>query len=80
MRKQRFTLEELSRYNGKNGAPIFVACQGKVYDVSRSFLWQSGTHQVLHTAGADLTRSLDQAPHDVDVLARFPIVGMLDGS
>lgn len=36
-----------------------------------------GRHQVLHTAGADLTASLDQAPHGADLLERVPVVGML---
>ena len=59
---RRFTRKELARYNGKDGAPAFIAYEGKVYDVSRSFLWQDGRHQVLHTAGVDLTAGLDQAP------------------
>jgi len=77
MQKGRFTKKELSRYNGKDGAPTFIACKGKVYDVSRSFLWQNGRHQVIHTAGIDLTSSLDHAPHGVDLLKRFPMVGTL---
>jgi len=72
---QKFTKEELARYNGKDGAPAFIAYQGKVYDVSRSFLWQKGRHQVLHHAGADLTDDLDQAPHGADLLERVPVIG-----
>jgi predicted heme/steroid binding protein len=68
---RRFTEEELARYNGKDGAPA-------LYDVSHSFLWQDGRHQVLHTAGVDLTASLDQAPHGADLLERYPVIGMLD--
>jgi len=41
-------------------------------------LWQDGRHQVLHTAGVDLTASLDQAPHGTDLLERFPVIGLLD--
>jgi predicted heme/steroid binding protein len=52
---QKFTKNELAQYNGKDGAPAFIAYEGKVYDVSHSFLWQDGRHQVLHTAGVDLT-------------------------
>ncbi len=77
MEKRRFTKEELRRYNGKDGAPAFVAFEGKVYDVSDSFLWQNGRHQAIHDAGVDLTGSLDQAPHGADLLKRFPIVGTL---
>ena len=72
-----FTTKELSRYNGKNGAPTYVAYRGKVYDVSSSPLWRNGRHQVLHYAGRDLTESLEQAPHGVEMLERFPVVGMI---
>jgi predicted heme/steroid binding protein len=74
---RQFTKKELGQYNGKDGAPTFIAYEGKVYDVSRSFLWQDGRHQVLYTAGADLTASLDQAPHGADLLERFPVIGLL---
>ncbi|MBC8447605.1 MAG: cytochrome B5 [Chloroflexi bacterium] len=74
---REFTKEELARYNGQDGAPAYIACQGKVYDVSDSFLWQMGRHQVLHDAGVDLTDDLDQAPHGADLLQRVPVVGGL---
>ncbi len=74
---REFTIHELRRYNGKDGSPPFVACEGKVYDLSESFLWRGGRHQVLHSAGADLTTALIQAPHNADLLARFPVVGIL---
>ena len=73
----RFTREELAQYNGKDGAPAYIAYRGGVYDVTNSFLWQRGRHQVLHMAGQDLTGSLDQAPHGEDLLDRVPIVGVL---
>jgi len=75
---KEFTEEELARYNGKNGAPAYVAYKGKVYDVSDSFLWRNGSHQVLHNAGADLTEAIEQAPHSADVLKKFAMVGVLD--
>ncbi|HHS97467.1 MAG TPA: cytochrome B5 [Chloroflexi bacterium] len=77
---RRFTLEDLARYDGKDGQPAYIAYGGRVYDVSESFLWQGGRHQVLHDAGTDLTAALDQAPHGEDLLERFPIVGLLIGS
>jgi len=72
-----FTRKELAQYSGKNGTPAFIAYNGKVYDVSSSFLWQNGNHQVLHNAGVDLTDSLERAPHGADMLERFPVVGTL---
>jgi predicted heme/steroid binding protein len=74
---KEFSKEELARYDGRNGLPAYVAYNGKVYDVTGSFLWKDGGHQVLHRAGADLTDALEQAPHDGDVLEKFPIVGTL---
>lgn len=75
---RRFTKKELAQHDGKDGAPAFIAYEGKVYDVSRSFLWQHGRHQVLHTAGVDLTASLDQAPHGADLLERFSVIGVFN--
>ncbi len=71
------TLDELARYNGRSGAPGYIAFQGKVYDVSHSFLWQEGRHQVVHAAGKDLTGELKAAPHGAAMLERLPMVGTL---
>jgi predicted heme/steroid binding protein len=76
---KEFTKETLAQYNGKNENPVYVAYMGKVYDVSDSFLWKDGAHQVLHNAGLDLTDALEQAPHGRDVLEKFPIIGILSG-
>jgi len=73
-----FTKEELSRYNGSNGAPAFVAFRGLVYDVTRSFLWRHGKHQVTHLAGRDYAGSLEGAPHGEEPLQRFPVVGRME--
>jgi predicted heme/steroid binding protein len=72
-----FTKETLLRYNGKDGRLAFIAHDGKVYDVSVSFLWRNGTHQFRHHAGQDLTDDLKQAPHGESMLEKFPIVGEL---
>ena len=48
-----FTQAELRQYTGKDGAPADIAYKEKVYDVSNSFLWQKGKHQVVHFAGND---------------------------
>jgi predicted heme/steroid binding protein len=74
---REFTEEELAQYDGKDGTPAYIAYKRKVYDVTHSFLWQRGRHQVLHQAGADLTDSLSEAPHGDDLLERIPIIGTL---
>jgi predicted heme/steroid binding protein len=74
---KEFTKEELAKFNGKNGAPIYIAHKGKVYDVSNSSLWEGGEHQGMHVAGADMTKDITDAPHESEVLERFPEVGTL---
>jgi len=71
-----FTKEELRKYDGSGGI-AYIEYAGKVYDVSHSFHWKKGIHQVTHYAGCDLTDALRQAPHGADMLERFPIVGEL---
>jgi len=73
---KKFTEEELRKYDGSNGV-TYIACYGKVYDVSASYHWRKGIHQVMHQAGCDLTKAFEQAPHDISLLEKFPIVGDL---
>lgn len=70
-------MEELARFDGRDGRPAYLAYAGKVYDVTDSFLWRDGRHQALHRAGQDLTEALGQAPHGPELLERFPVVGIL---
>jgi predicted heme/steroid binding protein/uncharacterized membrane protein len=72
-----YTLEELSEKNGEQGRPSFVAVDGKVYDVSSSKRWPQGTHMKRHQAGSDLSVDIQSAPHGLDVLDRFEMVGKL---
>ncbi len=74
---KEYTMEEVAKANGQGGAPTLFVYQGKVYDVSKSDLWVDGNHEEMHTAGRDLTAEIVDAPHDEDVLRRFPIVGIL---
>jgi predicted heme/steroid binding protein len=74
---KKFSREELQKYYGSRGIS-YVAYRGKVYDVSKSFHWKRGVHQVLHKAGQDLTDALEDAPHTTTLLFRFPVVGELE--
>jgi predicted heme/steroid binding protein len=74
---RRFTLEELAQYNGKDGQPCYVAYLGQVYDVTGSRLWRNGVHVRAHNAGEDLTANMPAAPHADDVMARYPVVGVI---
>jgi predicted heme/steroid binding protein len=71
------TLEELSRYNGRDGSPAYIAYQGLVYDVSGSYYFRKGRHWIEHSAGCDLSEEIISAPHDDTLLQKFPVVGSL---
>ena len=74
---QEFDRAELEKYDGKDGRPIYIAYKGKVYDVTNSKLWKNGLHMKRHHAGEDLTADIQGAPHEPDVLERYPQVGIL---
>jgi predicted heme/steroid binding protein/uncharacterized membrane protein len=74
---KEFTSEELSSFNGKDSRPVYIALQGKVYDVSQSPLWSKGLHMNRHPAGKDLAGEISAAPHGTEVLERYPQVGDL---
>jgi len=74
---RKFTVEELKAFNGENGKPIYIAYKGRVINVTGSKMWRGGLHMKLHRAGADLSSEIARAPHGLDVLDRFPQVGIL---
>jgi len=74
---QEFDIAELEKFDGSNGKPVYVAHKGKVYDVSNSKLWKNGLHMKRHHGGHDLTADIQGAPHEPDVLERYPQVGTL---
>ena len=74
---KEFTSEELAQFDGENGKPVYIAHEGKVYDVSASKMWKTGTHMKRHHSGQDLTTDIQGAPHTPEVFQRFSQVGML---
>jgi len=76
-----FTLEELSKYNGKNGMPVYNAVDGIVYDFSNVGPWKTGKHMGIHTGGSDLSEAFNKkAPpfhRQKKVLDKLPRVGIL---
>ena len=74
---KEFDAEELQSFDGKDGKPIYVAFEGRVYDVSKSPLWAKGIHMNRHQPGRDLTSAIPAAPHGSEVFERYPQVGVL---
>jgi predicted heme/steroid binding protein/uncharacterized membrane protein len=74
---KEFDAESLGKCDGKDGNPVHIAYQGKVFDVSDSALWQGGTHMNRHQAGRDLSIDFEAAPHGEEVFERYPQVGVL---
>lgn len=73
-----FTLEELAKYNGKDGNRAYVAVDGIVYDVTDVPPWKGGEHQGRVSAGKDLSKEIeDLSPHGKSVLEDLPVVGTL---
>jgi len=75
--EKKFTLEELKKYDGKDGRPAYIAYKGKVYDVTDNYLWIEGNHQGQHEAGKDLTEEMALAPHGEETLQRVKLIGVL---
>ncbi len=79
-KKTRLTLEELSRFDGSEKKPAYIAYKGQIYDVSSSKLWVEGNHVRKRPVGYDLTGALRTAPHGEEKILRTPLVGELISS
>ncbi len=73
----KYSAEELSHFDGREGRPAFIAYKGMVYDVTKSRLWKDGSHLKKHNAGSDLTELLKTAPHGEEKVLAMPAAGTL---
>ena len=71
-----YTLEELSKFDGKEGRLSYVAVDGIVYDVSESKAWKDGEHSGFQ-AGKDLTEEIKKSPHGIEAMDNVIEVGKL---
>ena len=74
------TIEELSKYNGKNGEKSYVAIDGIIYDTTNAKGWKDGVHtksggKVM--AGTDASLQIEKSPHKKEVLKDLKKVGKL---
>jgi predicted heme/steroid binding protein len=68
---------ELSQADGVRSSLIWIAYNGKVYDVKSSPLFRGGKH-FRHPAGTDLSDQMIKAPHLKAVLDKFEVIGILE--
>ena len=73
-----FTETELSRYNGKDGNPAYVAVNGIVYDVTNNAAWGGATHFGL-AAGTDVTSQFASCHAGQPILSKLKVVGKMAG-
>ena len=71
-----YTRQQLALRNGQDKPEVWVAFEGKIYDVTSSRLWRNGKHYE-HWAGQDLTDELKDAPHSQSVFEKFVVIGIL---
>lgn len=71
-----FTLKELSKFNGKDSNPAYVAIDGAVYDVTNNAAWAAASHFGL-TAGKDLSAEFTSCHSGQPILNKLKVVGKL---
>jgi predicted heme/steroid binding protein len=75
--KGDLTVDDLKLFDGTEDRAVYFAYRGKIYDMSKSEHWKNGTHFRKHSAGADLTDMLKQAPHGEEKIIGMPQIGKL---
>ncbi len=71
------TVEELAKYDGKEGRAAYVAVDSVIYDVSTSKYWKNGEHKRGLKAGKDQSAMISKSPHGKKILNKVKVVGKL---
>lgn len=75
--RQNFTIDEIAKYNGKNGMPAYVLVNGTVYDVTGLPAWENGGHFGLN-ASQDLSKQFKGChANNLSIIERAKVVGTL---
>ncbi len=69
----KFSACQLRKFDGKDGAPSYIAINGKVYDITNVHLFKDGKHYGV-TGGKDVSK---QFVHKPNILGRLTVVGEL---
>ena len=76
--KRVFTVKELAKYNGKNGAKSYISVGGIVYDVTNISKWHGGNHYGV-IAGKVLDKEFAQCHgNKISIMKHAAAVGVLD--
>lgn len=64
----KFTLEDLEKYNGKDGKPLYLAIQNNVYDLSEL---------IENREDNNLQDLIDEIKYNEELLQKYVVVGTL---
>ncbi|MFZ4456685.1 MAG: cytochrome b5 domain-containing protein [Bacteroidales bacterium] len=76
MNLQHYTKSQLALRNGSDMDEIWIAFEGKIYDVTKSTYWKNGMHYG-NFAGQDLTDEFAKSPHGKRVFEKLTVIGLL---
>lgn len=71
------TLDDLAKFNGKDGAKAYISVDGVIYDVTEVPPWAGGIHQDKYQAGIDASELITKSPHGKKVLEKLTVVGKI---
>ena len=74
---KKLTLDEVSKYDGKDGRPAYVVIEGTVYDVTGNAYWKDGQHFGTEAGGVVTNTFYSCHAKSMQVLKKLQVVGVL---